>query len=46
MKKIIKKNNSVKNGIDREFTSSYLPKLFKFNRVRKLILKKVNKKDL
>ena len=43
MKKIIKKNNSVKNIIDREFTSSYLPKLFKFNKDRKLILKKVNK---
>ena len=26
-------------------SSAYLPKLFKFNRIRKLILKKVNGKD-
>ena len=40
MKKNKKKNNFTKSKIDKEAVFIYLPKLFKFNRIRKLVLDK------
>ena len=39
MKKV-KNNNLPKGRIDRGLFSTYLPRLFKFNRIRKLVLDK------
>ena len=45
MKNAKNKNIPLKDTTDKGSFSAYLPKLFKFNRIRKLILKKVNGKD-
>ena len=45
MKNTKNKNIPHRDRTSKESSSAYLPKLFKFNRIRKLILKKVNGKD-
>ena len=45
MKKIKDKDIAFKEKTDKGLSNTYLPKLFKFNRIRKLISKKVNRKD-